>query len=407
MDSYTFNSERAYNEIKAHWEKWAKSVNAKGWIVGISGGKDSTVVAALAVKIFGEDNVFGVLMPNKEQKDIADSEEVCHILGIKYAQVNIGKAYEELMDEVVFGALRPYGIKRASNDTITNMPARLRMTALYAVAQSLGYMVLNTCNASENCAGYATLGGDNMGSYAPIEGLTVTEIRELGEWLGLPHHLVYKTPIDGLQPLSDEEKLGFTYADLDRYIREDIGTPEFKEKINEIYLRNKFKTDIVQIPHPNFDYLGNFVKYNNLPDIRTPNKCELDLIRIDAEPRYPEDAKVNGIEEDNDNPKMPFLVKDEKSQNGWVWKLDIDIATGEIIAWPKDVKAQTYYKVCDCCRIKYKGKEYYNYVPDFLSIDGEGYGDFLRITIEEGKIKNWSESDCRKFIKDVLMQGKS
>ena len=278
MDKYEFNPERAYNEIKAHWEQWAKSVNAKGWIVGISGGKDSTVVAALASKIFGADAVLGVMMPNGEQKDINDSEEVCHILGIKHVVVNIGKAYEELMDEVVFGALRPCNIKKASADTITNMPARLRMTSLYAVAQSLGYMVLNTCNASENCAGYATLGGDNMGSYAPIEGLTVTEIRELGEWLGLPHHLVYKTPIDGLQPLSDEEKLGFTYADLDRYIREDIGTLEFKEKINELYRRNKFKTDIVQIPHPNFDYLGNFVRYNNLPDAQNELQKEFDAL---------------------------------------------------------------------------------------------------------------------------------
>lgn len=268
MDKYEFNPERAYNEIKAHWEQWAKSVNVKGYVIGISGGKDSTVVAALAAKIFGADNVLGVLMPNGEQKDIHDSEEVCHILGIRHCVVNIGKAYEELLDEVVFGALRPCNIKKASADTMTNMPARLRMTALYAVAQSIGYMVLNTCNLSEDVCGYATFGGDNMGSYAPIQGLTVTEIRELGEWLGLPHHLVHKTPIDGLQPLSDEDKLGFKYTDLDRYIREDIGTPEFKENINSIYRRNKFKTDIVQIPHPNFDYLGNFVRYNNLPDVR-------------------------------------------------------------------------------------------------------------------------------------------
>ena len=278
MDKYEFNPERAYNEIKAHWEQWAMSVNAKGWVIGISGGKDSTVVAALAARIFGEDKVFGVLMPNGEQKDINDSEEVCHILWIKHVVVNIGKAYEELMDEVVFGALRPCNIKKASADTITNLPARLRMTTLYAVAQSLGYMVVNTCNLSEDICGYATLGGDNMGSYAPIQGLTVTEIRELGEWLGLPHHLVYKTPVDGLQPLSDEDKLGFTYADLDRYIREDVGSTEFKAKVDALYRRNKFKTDIVQIPHPNFDYLGNFVRYNNLPDVKNELQKEFDAL---------------------------------------------------------------------------------------------------------------------------------
>lgn len=267
MNKYEFYPERAYNEIKAHWEKWAQLVKAKGWVVGISGGKDSTVVAALAAKIFGAEKVLGIMMPNGEQKDIKDSEEVCKCLGIKSVVVNIGKAYEELLDEVTYGALKECGIDKAHPDTITNMPARLRMTALYAVAQSLGYMVLNTCNLSEDVCGYATLGGDNMGSYAPIQGLTVSEIRILGDWLGLPFHLVHKTPIDGLQPLSDEDKLGFTYADLDRYIRQDIGNPTFKEKIDGIYRRNKFKTEIVRIPHPDFDYLGNFVRYNNLPGV--------------------------------------------------------------------------------------------------------------------------------------------
>lgn len=279
MDKYEFNPERAYNKIKDHWEKWAKSVNAKGWVVGISGGKDSTVVAALAAKIFGSDNVLGVMMPNGEQKDIKDSEEVIKFLGIRSATVNIGNAYEELLDEVVFGALQPHG-KVLHGDTTTNMPPRLRMTALYAVSQSMGgqCFVLNTSNLSESTVGFDSLWGDDTGSYSPIGGLTVTEVLALGDWLGLPHHLVHKTPIDGLQPLPDEDKLGFTYADLDRYIREDIGTPEFKEKINGIYRRNKFKTDIVQIPHPNFYYLGNFVRYNNLPDAQNELQKEFDAL---------------------------------------------------------------------------------------------------------------------------------
>jgi NAD+ synthase len=138
------------------------------------------------------------------------------------------------------------------------------MSTLYAVAQTVGGMVLNTCNLSEDVVGYATLWGDNAGSYAPIQGLTVTEIRQLGDWMDLPHHLIHKTPIDGLQPLSDEDKLGFSYEALDRYIREDIGSDEFKAHINELYRKNKFKTDIVRIPGPNFDDLGNFVRYNNL-----------------------------------------------------------------------------------------------------------------------------------------------
>ena len=126
-----------------------------------------------------------------------------------------------------------------------------------------------------------------------------------------------------------------------------------------------------------------------------------DIIHIDAEPRYPEDAEVNGEDEDNDNPKMPFLVHQEGTQNGWCWKLDIDIETGEIIGWPKDVKAKVHYKVCDCCGIKYDGIDYNEYVPDFLSIDEEGYGDYIILTIEDGKIVDWDEESCREFIEDV------
>ena len=128
-----------------------------------------------------------------------------------------------------------------------------------------------------------------------------------------------------------------------------------------------------------------------------------DIVRIEAEPRYPEDAEVNDVREDNDNPKMPFLEKQENSQEGWCWKLDIDIATGEIIGWPKEVKAQVHYKVCDCCRVKYDGKEYYEYVPDFLAIDDEGYGDYIKLTIEDGKIKDWNEDACRRFLKNMSM----
>ena len=269
MDKYEFSPERAYNEIKAHWERWSTVHSVKRWVIGISGGVDSSVTAALAARIHGYDNVLGVLMPNGEQKDIEDSKEICRHLKIERCTVNIGKTYEELLDEVVFGALRAYDIYHASNDTTTNMPPRLRMTALYAIAQSLdSAMVLNTCNLSESTCGYDTIWGDDTGSYAPIQGLTKTEVIALGDWLGLPNNLTHKTPIDGLQPKTDEEKLGFSYADLDRYIREDVGASKLKAKVNALYLRNKFKMDMIHIDGPNFDYLGNFVRYNNLPDIR-------------------------------------------------------------------------------------------------------------------------------------------
>lgn len=269
MEKYEFNPEEAYCRIEAHWKQWAHSVGAKEWVIGISGGKDSTVVAALAAKIFGKETVIGVMMPNGFQKDIADSKEICNHIGINSFTVNIGSTYDKLVHELYYSVFQfEAGIVRLSDDTTTNLPARLRMCTLYAVAQTVGGMVLNTCNLSEDVVGYATLYGDNAGSYAPIQGLTVTEVIALGDWLGLPHNLTHKTPIDGLQPKSDEEKLGFTYADLDKYIREDKGSSEFKKKINELYLKNKFKTDIVHLPGPDFGYLGNFVRYNNLPDVK-------------------------------------------------------------------------------------------------------------------------------------------
>lgn len=271
MENYKFNPEQAFNTISDHWKKWASALGVEKWVVGISGGKDSSVVAALAAKIFGADSVVGILMPNGEQPDLSDSEALCHHIGIYYYKVNIEKAFYELMSEIGWelktSVLQRMGLE-PSADTITNMPPRLRMTALYAVAQSIPRaMVLNTSNLSEDVVGYCSLWGDDTGSYAPIQGLTKTEVVALGDWLGLPHNLTHKTPIDGLQPKTDEEKLGFTYADLDRYIREDIGTPELKAKVDALYRRNKFKTDMVHIDGPDFSTLGNFVRYNNLPDV--------------------------------------------------------------------------------------------------------------------------------------------
>ena len=269
MDKYEFNPRSAFLRIRNHWQDWAKSIGVNKWIIGISGGKDSTVVAALAARIFGKDSVYGVMMPNAAQKDIQDSIDICRHLGIKHSLINISEIYKSSVRLIGTAIDRDFGISELSYDTITNLPARLRMTCLYAFAQTIGGIVLNTCNASEDCIGYSTIFGDNAGSYAPIQGLTVTEIRQLGDWIELPYEFVHKTPIDGLQPLSDEDKLGFTYEALDMYIREDIGSDEFKAHINELYRKNKFKTDIVNIPGPDFEYLGNFVRYNNLPEVRS------------------------------------------------------------------------------------------------------------------------------------------
>lgn len=235
---------------------WTKSILEKNHqtkvVIGISGGKDSSVVAAICAKAIGPENVIGVMMPCGIQKDIGDSQKLIDFLGIKSTTVNIGNAFNDLCNAINLGVELSY-------DTKTNLPARLRMSTLYAVAQTVGGFVANTCNLSEDYApgGYATLFGDNAGSFAPIQDMTVSEVIEVGEDLGLPYNLLHKTPIDGLQPLSDEEKIakqtgieGWTYARFDKLIRGEKHdfTPEEVEILRKGAQAGKFKRDIVQIP---------------------------------------------------------------------------------------------------------------------------------------------------------------
>lgn len=224
---------------------WTKSILEKNHqtkvVIGISGGKDSSVVAAICAKAIGPENVIGVMMPNGEQKDIADSQSLIAHLGIKSTTVNIGNAFNDLCNAINLGVELSY-------DTKTNLPARLRMSTLYAVAQTVGGFVANTCNLSEDTVGYATLYGDNAGSFAAISKLTTEEVMEIGDDLGLPFELVHKVPIDGLQPKTDEDKLGFTYHEVNELIRKGIKGPHF-EKIMDMYRKNKFKLDIVRIPY--------------------------------------------------------------------------------------------------------------------------------------------------------------
>ena len=264
---YEFDPNEAFYRIKAGWEKFAASNKVSKWIVGISGGKDSAVVAGLGARIFGKDNVIGVMMPCGDQKDQDDARALIDFLGIKGVEVNIGKTFEELLDEVTFGALKPLGIDSASQDTRINMPARLRMTTLYAVAQSVGGFVVNTSNLSESIVGFDTLFGDDAGSYAPIQAFTVTEVMALGDWIGLPWNLVHKTPIDGLQPKTDEEKLGVTYKAIDDYIRRGVVTENDRKVIDHLYRSNRFKKEMVRIHGPDIMLLGlyNIVEYYNTP----------------------------------------------------------------------------------------------------------------------------------------------
>ena len=286
-NTYDFTSQMAYANIETHMKVWAEQTNAKNFVVGISGGKDSTIVAMLLVAIFGKDRVYGVMMPQGEQSDIQDSIDVCNILGIRSTIVNVGGSVAAITDEIYKNRSKS-GIY-PTKDMDINLPARIRMATLHAIGQCVNGRVINTSNLSEDMVGYATQFGDNAGAYAPLQGLTVTEVKELGKYLidvlGLDKtynpftpilltetqckemsykkrliELIDKTPVDGLQAQSDEQRLGFTYADLDKFIRLDEGSDEFKEMIRKKYKQNKFKLEIVQMPQPDFSYLPNFVK---------------------------------------------------------------------------------------------------------------------------------------------------
>ena len=207
-------------------------------VVGISGGKDSSVVAALCVKAFGRENVLGVMLPNGVQKDISDSQRVCDHLQIPRMTLNINGAFESIIGQVPF----------ATYDSRTNLPARLRMASLHCIAQGMKKaFVIGTCNRSEDIVGYATWGGDNFTSIMPIARLTTEEVVAVGDELGLPYDLTHKTPVDGLQDLSDEQKLGFTYHEVNELIREGKQGPHYN-KIMDMFKRNRFKLDYLRLP---------------------------------------------------------------------------------------------------------------------------------------------------------------
>jgi len=182
----------------------------RGTVLGISGGKDSLVCAALCARALGANRVLGVLMPNGEQHDISDSWETVKTLGIQSFVVNIGGAHKELVS-AIGSDLKPI--------VMQNITPRLRMATLYALAQERGLLVCTTANLSEITIGHTTKWGDAAGDFAPIAHLTKTEVVEVGVALGLPIDLVHKVPADGLSGMTDEEGFGFTYVELDDYIR--------------------------------------------------------------------------------------------------------------------------------------------------------------------------------------------
>ncbi|MBQ2392099.1 MAG: NAD(+) synthase [Clostridia bacterium] len=235
-----FNAEKVKTQcvewIKQFFEENGKGCNA---VVGISGGKDSSVAAALCVEALGKDRVIGVLMPCGEQHDINMAHLLVEHLGIKHYVVNIKDAVDGLVSSL------PNDLE-ISVQAKTNLPPRIRMSTLYAVSQSVNGRVVNTCNLSEDWVGYATRYGDAAGDFSPLSHLTVDEVKQIGRTLGIPDVLVDKTPIDGLCGKTDEDNLGFTYAELDRYIRTgEIDDLDKKKRIDDMHKRNLFKLELM------------------------------------------------------------------------------------------------------------------------------------------------------------------
>lgn len=238
-------------KVKNECVKWIREFFKKNGpdckaVVGISGGKDSSITAALCVEALGKDRVIGVLMPRGEQHDIDMAYMLVNHLGIKYYVVNIKDAVDGVLNNM------PEELA-ISEQTKINLPPRIRMSTLYAVSQSVNGRVANTCNLSEDWVGYSTRYGDGAGDFSPLSHLTVTEIKEIGHALGVPEELVNKTPIDGLCGKTDEDNLGFTYAELDIYIRTgEIEDKDKKAVIDRMHASSLFKLEMMPSFKPDF-----------------------------------------------------------------------------------------------------------------------------------------------------------
>ncbi len=242
---YRFDVKDATEKCVAWIREWFEE-NGKGCnaVVGISGGKDSSVVAALCCKALGKERVIGVMMPQGEQFDIDYSIDLCKSLGIENITVNIKDAIDGIYKNLD-------GKIDISQQTKFNLPARVRMSVLYAVSQSKNGRVANTCNLSEDWVGYSTRYGDAAGDFSPLSCFTVAEVKAIGRELGLDEKFIEKPPIDGLCGKTDEDNLGFTYETLDKYIREGIEPDkEIKKKIDDMHKKNLFKLQLM----PTFKY---------------------------------------------------------------------------------------------------------------------------------------------------------
>lgn len=243
-ENFVFEPTKAFESMKEQFLAFMNDVRREDVVIGISGGKDSSVAAAFCARVLGPEHVIGIMMPNGLQKDIDDSRKLVSHLGIADNIVNIKNAYDAIIDQLHYN-----GITESENARI-NLPPRIRMSVQYAVAQSKNAIVLNNDNRLEILAGYFTIFGDGAGDYGLLRELTVHEVVELGCWLGLPDELVSKTPGDGLQEKGDEERMGISYELFGKLVRKELDMEIFPDKdmlkrIMDRYHANMFKSDLI------------------------------------------------------------------------------------------------------------------------------------------------------------------
>lgn len=235
MSEETLNA--TLERLTAWMQERLTAVGVHNAVVGISGGKDSSTVAALCVHAYGRDHVYGVLMPNGQQSDIDYAEDLCQSLGIRHETLNIAPMTQAFYDVLGKSAM----VEEISKQTTINLPPRVRMTLLYAVAQSLDATVINTSNLSEDWVGYATVYGDATGAFSPLAMFTTDEVIQIGRALGVDEHFLVKPPTDGLSGKTDEDALGFTYETLNTYIRTGQAEPQVQAQIDALHRKSRFK----------------------------------------------------------------------------------------------------------------------------------------------------------------------
>lgn len=258
---YNFNAKKVKNEIVEWIKLWfeGNGPDCKA-VIGISGGIDSSTVAALCVEALGRERVYGVLLPNGEQSDIEVAYDLVDFLKITSIICNIENTVNDVRESILkyhyyvgYNVTDIFEKIDSSEQAEINLPARIRMATLYYVSQCINGRVINTCNLSESYCGYDTVGGDSLGDMSPLKMLTKTEVRAIARELGLLDEFVNKIPTDGLCGKTDEENFGFTYEVLDRYIRTgEIDDLEVKKKIDDLHQKNLFKLQ----PMAHFEFKG-------------------------------------------------------------------------------------------------------------------------------------------------------